>query len=111
MQKYIFLIMVFPLIFISCSPQGGNDLQDAMYNLTVQSDETGGTIPAGLADEVNGIYKQGEIIRLPPVRSHPGYAFDKWTSTNGGHFNGDGSNTYFTMPANDTTVIAIFKTL
>ena len=112
MLKYILLILAFPLIFFSCSSQGEEDAQDSMYNLTVQSDGIGGTIPAGLADEVSGIYKQGEKIRLPPVRSNPGYAFDKWTSTNGGLFNDDSySNTYFTMPANDTTVIAIFKTL
>ena len=110
MQKHILLIMVFPLIFFSCSSQGEEGVQNAMYNLTVQSDGIGGTIQAGLADEISGIYKQGEIIPLPPVRSDPGYTFDKWTSTNGGYFNSDDSNTYFTMPANDTTVIAIFKT-
>lgn len=84
--------------------------EEPVYQLTLTADE-GGTIPAGLDQEISGSYKAGETVSLI-ARPMPGYRFSGWVSSAGGEFeDASSSGTTFTMPANDVTVTARFEPL
>jgi hypothetical protein len=110
------MIFAFTLICITCtndeSRNGYSDIgeeEDTLYNLTFEAGE-GGSYAAGTHLNVEGTYKKGARISLPPPRSFPDYVFDKWVSSNGGYFDdANKSNTNFIMPASDTTITATFK--
>jgi uncharacterized repeat protein (TIGR02543 family) len=115
MRRFFFTIFIaFTFICITCIGDENTDTGeqgDAIYNLTLEEGE-GGSYAAGTQINVEGVYKKGARISLPPVRPFDGYMFDKWVSSNGGHFDdANKSNTVFTMPASDTTVTATFKRL
>jgi hypothetical protein len=117
-QVFFVMIIAFNLICITCtddeSTNGCSDTGeegDILYNLTFEAGE-GGSYAAGTYLNVEGAYKKGARISLPPTRPFPDYVFDKWVSSNGGCFDdANKSNTNFTMPASDTTVTVIFKKL
>lgn len=81
--------------------------EPAVYRFTIRAGE-GGTIPAGLADLLDGDYPAGEVISIQ-ARSMPGFQFDGWRSSNGGTF-GDEKNsvTTFVMPKGETEVTAVY---
>lgn len=79
-----------------------NNIQTG-YTLTIQAG-TGGRILTGLS----GNYNPGVNIDLL-ASPESGYKFDKWISSNGGSFADiNSASTKFTMPANDTTIVANF---
>ena len=70
--------------------------------------DTGGSIPGGSDELINGDYTKGTIISIS-AREFPGYYFVNWTSSNGGSFKDkNNSQTKFTMPGNDTIITAHF---
>jgi hypothetical protein len=70
------------------------------YVLTINSG-TGGSISTGS-------YAEGTVINISAAPNY-GYEFNKWITTNGGIFgNANSASTTFTMPANATTITAIF---
>ncbi len=70
------------------------------YVLTINSG-TGGSISTGS-------YAEGTVINIS-ASPNSGYEFNKWTTTNGGIFgNANSASTTFIMPANATTITAIF---
>ncbi|MDR2712674.1 MAG: InlB B-repeat-containing protein [Clostridiales bacterium] len=74
------------------------------YDLTIIAG-TGGQILTGS----NGKYETGEKIELK-AQANSGYRFIRWASSNGGSFeNAQNISTSFTMPANNTTVEAVFE--
>lgn len=73
------------------------------YALTITAG-TGGSITTGS----NGNYEAGTTIALV-AQPNSGYSFKGWASTNNGIFvNDKNASTTFTMPANETTIIATF---
>ncbi|MDR1537162.1 MAG: S-layer homology domain-containing protein [Clostridiales bacterium] len=73
------------------------------YRLTLAAD-TGGIIKGGSS----GYYKAGEIVEIE-AQAIEGYAFKGWNSTYGGVFEDPQSaSTTFEMPANETSVAAMF---
>lgn len=72
------------------------------YTLTVDLNGGNGTTTGGK-------YTEGEEISID-AGTRSGYRFTGWTSSNGGTFDDDSSeSTTFTMPANDTTITASWK--
>ncbi len=74
------------------------------YSLKIEAG-LGGSIIKG----ANGKYSDGSKTPLKAV-PNSGYSFKKWISSNGGTFdNANDVSTIFTMPANETTITAIFE--
>ena len=84
----------------------------ATTTITVQSSEYTYTVSAGEGGSVNttgGTVKQGSSVSLTATPS-TGYAFDKWTFTNGTGTTTTATTT-FTPTANGATAVASFKKL
>lgn len=78
------------------------------HHLQIVAD-TGGSIPGGSEEFINGDYKKGTIISIS-AREFPGHYFVNWTSSKGGSFEDkNNSETKFTMPGNDTIITAHFS--
>ncbi|MDR2088536.1 MAG: dockerin type I domain-containing protein [Clostridiales Family XIII bacterium] len=76
------------------------------YTLTVEAGPGGAAV--GTA---GGKYFEGDAIEIS-AKANPGYAFDGWSSSNGGDFEDASSpNTLFSMPGGDATVTANFAAL
>ncbi len=79
-----------------------HDLPGSKYTLTLAS-TPGGTVTGG------GNYEGGEAVAITAMASS-GYRFICWSSSDGGSFEDyKSTKTTFTMPANNTTVMATFK--
>ncbi|MDR2088541.1 MAG: dockerin type I domain-containing protein [Clostridiales Family XIII bacterium] len=76
------------------------------YTLTVEAGPGGAAVGTR-----GGKYFEGDAIEIS-AKANPGYAFDGWSSSNGGDFEDASSpNTLFTMPGGDAAVIANFAAL
>lgn len=74
------------------------------YNFTIAAD-AGGSITTG----ANGQYEAGAEIGIAATADST-YTFEGWASSAGGTFaDASAENTTFTMPANDTAVMASFE--
>jgi uncharacterized repeat protein (TIGR02543 family) len=108
--RTILSLVLLSLLFVSCDStpkQTSDSISEQTYNLKIEAG-TGGTIPAGQADIINGKYKEGAEIRII-ARENPGYYFVNWTSSNGGTFTDEKNSTAtFKMPGNDTVLTAHF---
>ena len=94
-------------IFLSFSIVSCVSSNEQIHHLKIIAD-TGGTIPGGIEELINGDYKKGTIISIE-ARPMPDYYFVNWTSSNGGKFaDKNNSQTNFTMPGNDTIITAHF---
>ncbi len=100
--EILLIITLLSFTFVSCASSTGK------YHLRIVAD-TGGSIPGGSEEFINGDYKKGTIISIS-AREFSGYYFVKWTSSNGGSFKDkNNSVTKFTMPGNDTIITAHFS--
>lgn len=73
------------------------------YTLTVN-------LKGGNGGTASGSYSEGAVIPID-AGTRSGYIFNGWTSSNGGSFEDAASvSTNFTMPANDTTITANWRT-
>jgi len=78
-----------------------SDIQTHLLTITA--------VEGGSVNNVNGRYKSGEIINITAT-TNTGYRFIGWTTSNGGIFgNSNNPSTTFTMPDNDTIIIANFE--
>jgi hypothetical protein len=117
-QKIIVLMLAMMVLSVSNATENAREIvpsvtregtEQTQYSFVIESDDIMGTIPAGQALYINGNYAEGERIRLI-ARPMPGYNFDRWVSSGGGTFEDEcDPTTYFTMPANNVIVTAIFK--
>jgi len=93
-----------PIIMIDSDDDGTYDEQLEKYTLTVNT-TTGGEIVSEQVEK----YSENAVVEIE-AKAKSGYTFTGWTSSNGGTFEDAGNlKTKFTMPANDTTIIANFE--
>ena len=89
---------------------GGSGTSPEVFRLTLEAGE-GGTIPAGLEEQISGHYEAGAQVSVI-AREMPGFRFLRWTTSGGGSFADEtDSQTVFTMPAQDIVVTAVFAAL
>ena len=100
--KIILPLILIVFLFISCA-----SLPRQKHSLTIEYGE-GGANPIQIQDLMDGEYEEGVRIGLCDAESISGYYFTNWTSSNGGAFVNDGSETYFIMPGKDTVITAHF---
>ena len=88
---------------ITVRTNGTLTVAEQIYTVTIMAG-AGGSITSG----TSGSYGAGMVISLSASPAS-GYRFDRWTSSNGGSFgNASSAGTTFTVPANATTVTAVF---
>jgi len=104
------LLCLSPVVCLLPMDRGELNLDaDARYSFRIIADE-GGTIPAGIADEISREYAPGDQITLI-AREMEGFRFDCWTADAGRFDDAARADAVFTMPACDVVVKAVFKRL